>query len=67
MAERDEQAAPRAERDERTCRPCRGTGNVISGLGGEPRDVPCPWCGGGGVRVPGRNAQEAAAAARAAG
>jgi DnaJ-class molecular chaperone len=61
MAPQDEQ------RDEQTCRPCRGTGKVISGLGGEPRDVSCPWCGGTGVREPGRNAQEAAAAARAAG
>jgi DnaJ-class molecular chaperone len=63
MAARDEQPA---QRDEQTCRPCRGTGAVISGLGGEQREVPCPWCGGTGVREPGRDAQEAAAAARAA-
>jgi DnaJ-class molecular chaperone len=54
-------------RDETTCRPCRGTGKVISMLGGERSELPCPWCGGTGVRDPGRDAQEAAAAGRAAG
>jgi len=38
---------------------CRGTGSVISSLGGAPSTVTCPWCGGGGVRVPGRDAQAA--------
>jgi DnaJ-class molecular chaperone len=61
MAAKDDNA-----RDETTCRPCRGTGKVISGLGGERREQPCPWCGGSGVREPGRDAQEAAQAARAA-
>jgi hypothetical protein len=37
--------------------PCRGTGKVISNLGGEPSDVTCPWCDGGGVRVAGSDAQ----------
>jgi hypothetical protein len=37
--------------------PCRGTGKVISNLGGEPSTVTCPWCDGGGVRVPGSDAQ----------
>ena len=32
---------------------------VISNLGGEQSTVPCPWCGGGGVRVPGIDAQSA--------
>jgi DnaJ-class molecular chaperone len=59
MAARDDQ---REQRDEQTCRPCRGTGKVISGLGGGQREVPCPWCGGTGVRRPGRDAQEAAPA-----
>jgi DnaJ-class molecular chaperone len=64
MAARDDR---RDERDETTCRPCRGTGAVISGLGGEPRRVTCPWCGGSGMRDPARDAQEAGAAQRAAG
>jgi hypothetical protein len=29
---------------------CRGTGSVISHLGGEPKTVTCPWCDGSGVR-----------------
>jgi hypothetical protein len=37
--------------------PCRGSGLVISNLGGTPSEVTCPWCGGGGVRVPGTDAQ----------
>ncbi len=32
------------------CMPCRGTGRVISNLGGQPSQVDCPWCGGSGVR-----------------
>lgn len=55
----------RDDRDETTCRPCRGTGAVISRLGGEERQVPCPWCGGSGVREPGRDAQQAGVEQRA--
>jgi hypothetical protein len=29
---------------------CRGTGRVISGLGGTPSTVSCPWCAGSGLR-----------------
>jgi hypothetical protein len=36
---------------------CRGTGRVISNLGGTRSTVTCPWCEGGGVRVPGIDAQ----------
>jgi DnaJ-class molecular chaperone len=39
------------------CRPCRGTGRVISSLGGDPREVKCPWCSGSGVFAPDRDAQ----------
>ena len=39
------------------CMPCRGTGRVISNLGGEPSTVPCPWCEGTGVRHPEIDAQ----------
>lgn len=31
------------------CPPCRGSGTVISHLGGERSEVPCPWCEGSGV------------------
>jgi hypothetical protein len=36
---------------------CRGSGKVISNLGGSPKKVTCPWCEGGGVRIPGIDAQ----------
>jgi hypothetical protein len=37
--------------------PCRGTGRVISNLGGAQNALPCPWCEGGGVRLSGIDAQ----------
>jgi hypothetical protein len=30
---------------------------VISNLGGSPKNVTCPWCEGGGVRIAGIDAQ----------
>jgi hypothetical protein len=39
--------------------PCRGTGRVISNLGGTPSTLPCPWCRGGGVRLAGIDTQAA--------
>jgi hypothetical protein len=41
----------------RECMPCRGSGKLISGLGGEPSTVVCPWCDGGGMRLSGIDAQ----------
>jgi DnaJ-class molecular chaperone len=41
------------------CHACRGTGQVISGLGGTPHTVTCPWCDGTGRFVPGHDAQAA--------
>jgi hypothetical protein len=37
--------------------PCRGTGRVISNLGGTPNTVACPWCRGSGIRLSGVDAQ----------
>ncbi len=34
--------------DAQACTPCRGTGEVISTLGGDPHRVVCPWCEGSG-------------------
>jgi DnaJ-class molecular chaperone len=48
------------------CAPCRGTGQVISNLGGEPSTVTCPWCEGGGMQLPGHDAQHARREAAAA-
>jgi DnaJ-class molecular chaperone len=46
-----------ASHEPRECMPCRGTGQLISNLGGTSTLVTCPWCVGGGVRVPGVDAQ----------
>jgi hypothetical protein len=51
----DEQSA---DAGDQICNPCRGTGHLISGLGGEPHQVVCPWCQGAGHRIPGLDAQE---------
>jgi DnaJ-class molecular chaperone len=51
----DAEAAPAV------CTPCRGTGKLISGLGGTPHEVVCPWCRGTGERIPGIDAQESPA------
>ena len=39
------------------CSACRGTGQVVSKLGGTEHTVECPWCDGGGRRIPGHDAQ----------
>lgn len=50
-------AQQRGEYDRSECTPCRGTGQVISGKGGAPHAVTCPWCGGDGRFHAGRDAQ----------
>ena len=42
----------------RECMACRGTGRVISNLGGSPSTVDCPWCAGSGLRPAEIDAQE---------
>jgi len=59
-----ESSAENADAAPRPCSPCRGTGKLISGAGGSPNVVPCPWCEGTGVWIPEHDAQ---AARRAAG
>ena len=44
--------------DATTCTACRGTGKVLSSLGGTQHEVVCPWCEGSGHRIPGIDAQE---------
>jgi DnaJ-class molecular chaperone len=39
------------------CPPCRGTGRVVSRLGGSSTTVTCPWCEGTGHVIPGHDAQ----------
>ena len=48
-----------AEPDFRQCAPCRGTGRIVSTLGGSPSTVTCPWCEGTGRFQPGHDAQAA--------
>ena len=55
MAATDE--SPKTE--SKPCAPCRGTGGLISNLGGEPSTVTCPWCDGGGMQLSGHDAQAA--------
>ncbi|HTR89053.1 MAG TPA: hypothetical protein VMG62_02970 [Solirubrobacteraceae bacterium] len=50
----------------RECMPCRGSGQVISKLGGEETTRPCPWCGGSGERTASADAQAAWRERRAA-
>jgi len=42
----------------RECMACRGSGRVISNLGGTPSTITCPWCEGSAVRIPGSDAQQ---------
>jgi DnaJ-class molecular chaperone len=50
---------PAESHDPQRCTPCRGTGQVVSGLGGTPQLVTCPWCEGSGRFQPGHDAQAA--------
>ena len=50
---------PPADDDPGRCHACRGTGQVISGLGGTPHQVSCPWCEGTGRFIPEHDAQAA--------
>jgi DnaJ-class molecular chaperone len=45
--------------DQRPCPPCRGTGRIVSRLGGSASTVTCPWCEGTGHVIPGHDAQAA--------
>lgn len=50
MADDDGSGEAEASHGPQECMPCRGTGKVISGLGGKNSKIPCPWCEGDGVR-----------------
>lgn len=53
MSDQDERPEPVA------CPPCRGTGRVISNLGGTQTTITCPWCEGNGTFDPEHDAQAA--------
>jgi len=54
------------DHDPSACTACRGSGELVSGLGGEPHRVPCPWCDGTGRFDAGHDAQAAAREGRPA-
>jgi DnaJ-class molecular chaperone len=54
----DDAATP-PEDAQRPCPPCRGTGRIVSRLGGSASTVTCPWCEGTGRVIPGHDAQAA--------
>jgi DnaJ-class molecular chaperone len=41
------------------CPPCRGTGRVVSHLGGSASTITCPWCEGTGHVLTAHDAQAA--------
>jgi DnaJ-class molecular chaperone len=49
--------APDDEFELESCRACRGSGKVISNLGGSPSEVECPWCDGTGRLIADHDAQ----------
>jgi DnaJ-class molecular chaperone len=57
--------AAKPDEDRSVCTPCRGTGTVVSNLGGQAHEVKCPWCDGTGKYAPGRDAQQSPAEAGA--
>ena len=54
-------AADEEPREPLECSACRGTGEVISNLGGSPSTVTCPWCEGSGHFIADHDAQAARA------
>jgi DnaJ-class molecular chaperone len=56
MADED---ATTTEPETRACQPCRGTGRIVSRLGGSAQTITCPWCEGTGHVIPGHDAQAA--------
>jgi DnaJ-class molecular chaperone len=60
MSDKDNIVEPEAKEPQPTaCMPCRGTGKVVSNLGGAPSVIDCPWCRGTGMRIVDIDAQSA--------
>jgi hypothetical protein len=63
MADNEQEASQQVPPQD--CMPCRGSGHVVSHLGGTESQVTCPWCGGSGMRTQGVDAQASWLAERA--
>jgi DnaJ-class molecular chaperone len=61
VARDDGDSDGQAERahEPRECMACRGSGRVISNLGGAAGELACPWCEGTGMRPASVDAQAA--------
>jgi DnaJ-class molecular chaperone len=55
-----DEETPEPGTERRPCTVCRGTGTLISNLGGSPSTVQCAWCEGTGSYLPDHDAQAAA-------
>ena len=60
-----EEETPELDDEVVPCTVCRGTGTLISNLGGTPSNVDCAWCEGTGTFLPDHDAQAAKKAERA--
>jgi hypothetical protein len=63
MADPEQETSPQGPPQE--CMPCRGSGQVISSVGGTESHLTCPWCSGSGMRTHGVDAQASWLAERA--
>jgi DnaJ-class molecular chaperone len=61
-----EEETPELDDEVVPCTVCRGTGTLISNLGGTPSEVDCAWCEGTGTFLPDHDAQAAKKAEREA-
>jgi DnaJ-class molecular chaperone len=57
MADEAQEAGSTGAEEASPCMPCRGTGKVVSTLGGTAGDVDCPWCEGTGTFIAEHDAQ----------
>ncbi|MEI2702036.1 MAG: hypothetical protein V9E83_06500 [Baekduia sp.] len=55
----DQEQTPADAAEPRACTVCRGTGTVLSNLGGSLSEQQCPWCEGSRVFLPEHDAQAA--------
>lgn len=57
MSDQTPEPAEATEAEPLPCTVCRGTGIVLSNLGGSLKEQQCPWCEGSTVLLPDHDAQ----------